>query len=101
MAAKNSTGKKKRRDGSIPYATQLDLFAREFQTEDHLRRVVADLFRKMGHVGVRITHGANEKGKDIVFYSSGPLEEKRLFACVIKNDPITGKADDHRHGAPT
>jgi hypothetical protein len=24
-----------------------------------------------------------------------------LFACVIKNDPITGKADDHRHGAPT
>jgi hypothetical protein len=78
----------------------VDLFAQEFKSEDPLRRVVADLFRKMGHVGVRIPHGPNEKGKDIIFYRSGPLDEKRLFACVVKNDPITGQADDHVTGAP-
>jgi hypothetical protein len=83
------------------YSTKLDLFAREFQTEDKLRKVVADLFRKMGHEGVRITHGCNEKGKDIIFYCEGPLGEKRLFACVIKNGPITGQAEDLRCGAPT
>ena len=83
------------------HTTKLDLFTKEFQSEDKLRRVIADLFRKMGHTGVRITHGTNEKGKDIVFYSSGPLGEKRLFACVIKNDPITGQAEDFKTGAPT
>jgi hypothetical protein len=93
--------KKSRVRNSADYATQVDLFAREFQSEDHLRKVVADLFRKMGHAGVKITHGPNEKGKDIIFYSSGPLGEKRLFACVVKNDPITGRADDHHAGAPT
>jgi hypothetical protein len=83
------------------YSTKLDLFAREFQTEDKLRRVLADLLRKIGHEGVRITHGTNEKGKDIVFYCDGPLGEKRLFACVVKNGPITGQAEDLRTGAPT
>ena len=83
------------------YSTKLDLFACEFGTEDKLRKVVADLFRKMGHEGVRIPHGPNEKGKDIVFYCNGPLGEKRLFACVVKNSPITGQAEDLRAGAPT
>ncbi len=95
----NRRGQRIRKE--VDHSTQVDLFAQEFQSEDHLRRVVADLFRKMGHVGVRITHGANEKGKDIIFYRSGPLDENRLFACVVKNDPITGQADDHLSGAPT
>lgn len=83
------------------YSTKLDLFAREFESEDKLRKVVADLLRKMGHEGVRITHGPNEKGKDIVFYCKGPFGESRLFACVVKNGPITGQAEDLRNGAPT
>jgi len=83
------------------YVPKLDLFAKEFKSEAHLRTVLADLLRKMGHTGVRITHGATEKGKDIVFYSEGPLGEKRLFACVVKNEPITGQAEDLTSGAPT
>lgn len=83
------------------YVTKLALFAREFQLEDRLRRVVADLLTKMGHKGVRITHGPNEKGKDIVFKAPGPLGEMKLFACVVKNTPITGQAEDLISGAPT
>lgn len=83
------------------YVSQLELFAREFKSEAQLRKVLADLLRKMGHTGVRITHGTNEKGKDIVFYSQGPLGEQRLFACVVKNEPITGQVDNHTSGAPT
>jgi len=83
------------------YSTQVELFAREFRDEDQLRRIVADLFGKMGHSRVRITHSSGEKGKDIVFYSEGPLGERRLFACVVKNQPITGRSDDHRNGAPS
>jgi hypothetical protein len=92
--------KNKRKPGQH-HPTTLDLFAGEFDSEDKLRRVVAELFRKMGHKGVRITHGSSERGKDIVFQSKGPLGETRLFACVIKNDPITGRADDFNNGAPT
>jgi hypothetical protein len=47
----------------------------------------------MGREGVRITHGTNEKGKDIIFYSTGGLGEKRLHACVVKNQRITGEVD--------
>jgi hypothetical protein len=83
------------------YTSQLDLFTREFHDEARLRTVVADLLRKMGNNGVRITHGSSEKGKDIVFYNDGPLGERRLFACVVKNQPITGQAEDQRNGAPT
>src|ERR1700723_3997635 len=88
-------------DSPHRYTTQIELFAREFRDEPHLRGVLADLFRKMGHSGVRITHGAGEKGKDIVFYSEGPLGERRLFACVVKHKAITGQANDHKTGAPT
>jgi hypothetical protein len=95
-----SSGKQRTTDRLV-HSTRLDLFAQAFPTEDYLRTVLADLFRKMGHTGVRITHGSNEKGKDIVFYREGPLHEKKFFACVVKNAPLTGQAEDHRNGAPT
>jgi hypothetical protein len=101
MVRKYRSRRRKQPPSEERYVSQLDLFAREFKTEAQLRKVVADLFRKMGHTGVRIPHGPNEKGKDIVFYSEGPLGERRLFACVVKNEPITGQADDHTSGAPT
>ena len=100
LNAMASSGKQ-RTTARPSYSTRLDLFAKAFPTEDYLRKVLADLFRKMGHSGVRITHGSNEKGKDIVFYREGPLHEKKLFACVVKNEPITGQAEDYRSGAPT
>ncbi len=77
-----------------PYRTKLDLFAQEFDSEDKLLKVLSDLFRKMDHEGVQITHGAAENGKDIVFFARGPLKERKVFACAVKNRPISGRADD-------
>jgi hypothetical protein len=91
----------KLKSSSDVYQTKLDRFARGFESENHLRRAIADLLGRMKYTGVRITHGALEKGKDIVFYHDGPFGEKRLFACVVKREPITGQADDHKNGAPT
>jgi hypothetical protein len=87
-------GRAKKRVKSEPYLTKLDRFAREFDSEDTLRRVLADLFRKMGHHGVQITHGSAEKGKDIIFFSTGPMGEDKVFACAVKNQAISGRADD-------
>jgi hypothetical protein len=58
-----------------------------------LRQITGQLFERMGFSGVTITHGGStEKGKDIVFYTRGPLGELALCACVIKNERITGNA---------
>jgi len=54
----------------------------------------------MGAKGVRITHGTNERGKDIVFYQSGGLSKDVLYACVVKKGRITGRADSNS-GAQT
>jgi hypothetical protein len=75
------------------YESDLTKFAAEFSDEAHLRSVLADLFGKAGAKGVRITHGHNEYGKDIIFYMSGGLSKDVLYACVVKNDRITGRAD--------
>lgn len=69
---------------------QVTKFAREFTSEEQLRNALATLFRKMGREDVRITHGTNEKGKDIVFYASGGLLERTLYACVVKKEKIKG-----------
>jgi hypothetical protein len=76
------------------YAPELQRFASEFDSEDKLRKVLADLLGRMGREGVRITHGGTEKGKDLIFYSKGGLGERRLNACVVKNTRISGKVDE-------
>ena len=45
----------------------------------------------MGRERVRVTHGTQEHGRDIVFYGPGGLGTT-LYACVVKNDRITGEA---------
>jgi hypothetical protein len=68
-------------------------FAGEFRDESHLRQITAQLLERMGFSDVTIIHGGStEKGKDIIFYTEGPLDEQVLCACVIKNDRITGNA---------
>jgi hypothetical protein len=44
----------------------------------------------MGREEVRITHGSQEKGKDIVFYARGGMNERTPYACVLKKGRITG-----------
>jgi len=73
--------------------SDLGRFAQEFRDEAHLRSVLRDLLTKTGAKGVRITHGTNEHGKDIIFYQEGGLSKDVLYACVVKKDRITGRAD--------
>lgn len=69
----------------------LGRFARAFRSEADLWDKLAELFRKMGRERVRVTHGVQEHGRDIVFYGPGGLG-LALYACVVKNDRITGEA---------
>jgi len=69
----------------------LGRFARAFKSEADLWDKLAELFRRMGRERVRVTHGVQEHGRDIVFYGPGGLGTA-LYACVVKNDRITGEA---------
>jgi hypothetical protein len=69
----------------------LGRFARAFRSEADLWDKLAELFRRMGRERVRVTHGVQEHGRDIVFYGPGGLGTA-LYACVVKNDRITGEA---------
>lgn len=73
--------------------SDLGRFAQEFRDEAHLRSVLRDLLTRSGGKSVRITHGTNEHGKDLVFYKEGGLSKDVLYACVVKKDRITGRAD--------
>jgi hypothetical protein len=71
--------------------TRLDKFISSFKNEDELRRAVVALLEQMPNTSnVRLTHGRDERGKDVVFYSPGPFAQRELVACVIKNSKIEG-----------
>ena len=75
--------------------SDLGRFAQEFRDEAHLRAVLRDLLTRSGAKSVRITHGTNEHGKDLVFYKEGGLSKDVLYACVVKKERITGRADSN------
>src|SRR5579864_1097650 len=79
----------------------VETFATAFQSEADLRGAVADLLMQLPTASeVKITHGAQEYGKDIVFRSQGGLLESVVCACVVKNSKITGSVDSNQ-GAMT
>jgi hypothetical protein len=81
--------------------TDVQQFAAMFENEVDLQRAIASTLRKMpGVSGVEITQGTHEHGKDIIFYRPGGLGEPKLYACVVKNEKITGTVDSNR-GAKT
>src|SRR5262245_59600179 len=70
----------------------MELF--KFSSEGQLRQVIVKLLMRMPDIyDVQLTHGTQEYGKDIVFWSDGPLGEPVPCACVIKNGRIGGSAD--------
>src|SRR6266851_1458014 len=81
-------------------STDLQRFSQAFESEADLRNQLFTLLTKMGNEGVQITHGTQEYGKDIVFYSLDAVGSRILNACVVKKDKITGSVDDN-HGART
>lgn len=74
----------------IDLGTDITAFSRAFATENDLQEAIAELLRNIGHHGVRITHGRNEKGKDIESYVKAGLGKSRLEVCVVKNERIKG-----------
>jgi hypothetical protein len=70
-------------------------FAEAFQTEKMLRNNLVILLAKMGNQEVQDTHGPQEFGKDIVFYSTDAVGNRMLNACVVKNEKISGSVDDN------
>jgi len=52
--------------------------------EKNFRQVLSQLYEKMEYIDVRITHGTQEFGKDLVFYEEDKFGEKIWFACVVK-----------------
>ena len=74
--------------------TKLDRFISCFKHEAELRIAIVGLLEKMPNTtNVRLTHGSQEHGKDMVFQSIGAFELPLLIGCVVKNDKITGSAD--------
>ena len=62
-----------------------------FDSEGLLQQAIAGLLRRMPNVtGVQILQGAQEYGKDVIFYVPG-LADTLLCACVVKNTVISGQ----------
>src|SRR5258708_15691343 len=77
-------------------ADELERFASLFRNEEQVREELYNLLTKMPRIrDVEITHGSQEYGKDIVFYSESGFDEWVLNACVVKNDKISGSADSN------
>jgi len=79
----------------------VEQFAALFKDEREVREKLAQMLRNVsGYQGVRITHGTAEFGKDVIFYSSDPIQGFSLNACVVKKDKITGDVSSNQ-GART
>jgi len=82
-------------------STTFEKFAKAFKTESYLRQNLAELFSRTPRIqGVQITHGQQEYGKDIIFYSEDAFGDFKLNACVVKNGKISGTVEDLTAGAP-
>jgi hypothetical protein len=74
--------------------TTVQEFAETFPNETALHQALAKLLTKIpGHSGVQILQGAQELGKDIIFYTPAAFGRRDLNACVVKNTKITGSAN--------
>ncbi len=70
---------------------ELQRFANSFATESVLHTRLETLFSRIPNVsGVKVLQGTQEYGKDLVVYERGTCGERRLIACVVKNDKISG-----------
>lgn len=63
---------------------------RELDEDKFTEEVVKPLFEAMDYKGVRITHGTREYGKDIIFYTLGPFDNKRWGGAQLKAKDISG-----------
>lgn len=63
-----------------------------FESEEILRQALAGLLTRLpGAHSVKILHGQQEYGKDIVFSYRAPFGDEIVCACVVKNTKIPGR----------
>ncbi len=73
------------------YETRLEQFSNCFKDEKDLRLALIALLERLPNTSrVRHLHGTSERGKDIVFTTSGAFGTTEVVACVVKNAAITG-----------
>jgi hypothetical protein len=62
-------------------------------SEDRLtKEIIVPLLSEMGFEGMRIEHGAAERGKDLLFWRQDPFGGKEWYACQVKGPRLTGSA---------
>lgn len=57
-------------------------------SEAEYRLLLAQLFEAMHYEDVKITHGTQEFGKDLVFFEKDKFGEKTWFSCVVKKGDV-------------
>lgn len=86
---RSSRGHENRPDRNATQAS----FENSFSSEALLQQAIASLLTRLPEItGVQILQGAQELGKDLIFYIKGGFGESVLCACVVKNTKITGDA---------
>jgi hypothetical protein len=63
---------------------------RGLDEDEFTKKVIKPLLEEMDYKGVRIIHGSKEYGKDIIFYTLGPFDNKRWGGVQLKVKDITG-----------
>ncbi|WP_439695180.1 NACHT domain-containing protein [Mucilaginibacter sp. AW1-7] len=58
-------------------------------TETEYRVLLSQLFDAMNYREVKITHGTQEFGKDLVFFEEDKFKEKIWYSCVVKKGDAT------------
>lgn len=71
----------------------LDVCAQKNETVFHTE-IVKPFLEAIGATYLQYTHGANERGKDFLYVMETAYGRKELHACVVKNGPFNGRAND-------
>ena len=58
--------------------------------------ILLPLFSSLGYENIRIMHGPDELGKDIVFRTVDPLRGELQYACVVKSQKLTCSVSSNR-----
>ncbi len=66
------------------------VFLQELNEAELCELVIMPLLAKMGYTDIRYTHGALEKGKDIVFTHREPLVGNRRYSAAVKCKQLSG-----------
>ncbi len=71
-------------------------FLKTLKEDELCELVLIPLLYKMGCLEIRNTHGILERGKDIVFCISSPLEGNRLCCAIVKCIRLSGSVSDSK-----